>query len=57
VACIEFGLNLQDVLAKLGDRGVTAEAEMNIKEIAAANDIDPMGVFETLSDIVTSKSC
>ena len=56
-ACLEYGLNLEDILAKFGERGVVAEAEMNIKEIAAANDIDPMGVFETLHDIVTSKNC
>jgi hypothetical protein len=27
---------------------------MNIKEIAAANDTDPMGIFEALHDIATS---
>ncbi len=55
--CLEYGLNLNEILQKLGERGVVAEAEMDIKEIAAANNIDPMGVFETLHEIVTTKKC
>ncbi len=53
-ACDEYGLDLTIILKKLGDKGLVAEAEMNIKDIAAANDMDPMGVFEALHEIVTS---
>lgn len=57
-ACDEYGLELEDIIAKLDDKGVVAEAEMNIKEIAGANDIDPMGVFEAIHEIATAKcSC
>lgn len=52
-ACDEFGLELDNIIAKLGDKGVIAEAEMNIKDIAGANDIDPMGVFEAIHEIAT----
>ena len=54
-ACDEFGLDLARIINKLGEKGVLAEAEMNIKDIAAANDIDPMGVFEAIYEIATSK--
>ena len=53
-ACDEYGLDLSNILKQLGDKGLVAEAEMNIKDIAAANDMDPMGVFEALHEIVTS---
>ena len=53
-ACDEYGLDLSRILKQLGDKGLVAEAEMNIKDIAAANNIDPMGVFEALHEIVTS---
>jgi len=54
-ACNEFGLDLARIINKLGEKGVLAEAEMNIKDIAAVNDIDPMGVFEAIYEIATSK--
>ena len=54
-ACDEYGLDLSRTLQGLSDKGLVAEAEMNIKEIAAANDMDPMGVFETLYEIAGSK--
>ena len=53
-ACDEFGLDLDQIVTKLGDKGLVAEAEMNIKEIASANDIDPMGVFEAIHEIATA---
>lgn len=53
-ACDEYGLDLNRILKQLGDKGLVAEAEMNIKDIAAVNDMDPMGVFEALHEIVTS---
>ena len=54
-ACDEYGLNLTRIIDGLTAKGLVAKAEMNIKEIAAANDIDPMGVFEALHEIATSK--
>lgn len=57
-ACDEFGLDLDQIITRLGDKGVVAEAEMNIKDIASANDIDPMGVFEAMHEIATANcSC
>ncbi len=53
-ACDQYGLDLSNTLKGLRAKGVAAEADMNIKEIAAANDMDPMGVFETLHEITTS---
>lgn len=53
-ACDDYGLDLSATLKGLRAKGVTAEGDMNIKEIAAANDMDPMGVFETLHEIATS---
>ena len=53
-ACDEFGLDLDQIITKLGDKGLVAEAEMNIKEIAGANEIDPMGVFEAIHEIATA---
>lgn len=53
-ACDEFGLDIDQIITKLGDKGLVAEAEMNIKEIAGANDIDPMGIFEAIHEIATA---
>ena len=53
-ACDEYGLDVSRILRGLSDRGVVAEAEMNIKEIAAANNLEPMGIFEAIHEIATS---
>lgn len=53
-ACDEYGLDLDKALKGLSSKGVVAEADMQIKEIAAANDMDPMGIFEALHEIATS---
>jgi hypothetical protein len=53
-ACAEYNLDVDRILKGLGDKGVVAEAEMNIKEIADANNIDPMAVFEAMHEIATS---
>ena len=55
--CLEYGLDVDEIIRKLEERGLTAQAEMNIKDIAAANNIEPMGLFETLHEIVTTKKC
>jgi len=53
--CVEYGLDMNRILQGLSDKGIVAEAEMNMKEIAAANDMDPMGIFETLHEIAASR--
>lgn len=50
--CAEYSLNEAEIISKLADKGITAAAGDAIKEIAAANDIDPMGVFEALHEII-----
>jgi hypothetical protein len=53
--CAEYGLNPDEIIAKLAQKNIRAQADMSIKDIAESNDIDPMGVFEALHDIVVSK--
>ena len=43
----------QVVRQGLVKHGVKAEAELTIKEIAVANDIDPMTLFENIFAVVT----
>jgi uncharacterized protein DUF4405 len=50
--CNEYNLMFQVVRQGLAKRGVKADAAMTIKEIAAANDKDPMAIFEDLHEIV-----
>ena len=52
--CAEYGLDEDEIISKLAGKGITAEGGKAIKEIAAANDLDPMGVFEALHEIVNS---
>jgi len=52
--CSEYGLKLEMIIHKLSDKGVSAGPDETIKDIAAANDLDPMGLFEILHTIVTS---
>ncbi|MBT8362260.1 MAG: DUF4405 domain-containing protein [Desulfobacterales bacterium] len=52
VVCSEYGLELYDIIKKLADKGISAEADAKIKEIAAENDLEPMGLFEVLHEIV-----
>lgn len=49
--CSEYDLMYQVVRQSLAKKGVTADAEMTIKEIAAANDKNPMELFEALHGI------
>jgi hypothetical protein len=51
--CSEYDLMYQAVRQALAKKGVTADAEMTIKEIAAANDTNPMELFEYLHEIAT----
>lgn len=50
--CSEFNLMFRDIQRGLAKKGVKAEAEMTIKEIAAANDKDPMAIFEDIHALV-----
>jgi hypothetical protein len=50
--CSEFNLMFRDIQRGLAKKGVKVEAEMTIKEIAAANDKDPMAIFEDIHGLV-----
>jgi hypothetical protein len=52
--CSDYGLNLDEIIKKLGDKKINAKVDTKIKEIAADNDLDLMGVFEALHEIVTA---
>jgi hypothetical protein len=52
--CDEYGLDVNRILRGLSDKGLVAEAEMSIKDIAAANNLEPMGIFEAIHEIATS---
>jgi len=49
--CSEYNLMYQVVRQNFAKKGVTAEVEMTIKEIAAENDKNPMEIFELLHGI------
>jgi len=53
--CSEFNLMFRDIQRGLAKKGVKAEPEMTIKEIAAANDKDPMAIFEDIHGLVYEK--
>ena len=50
--CSEYNLMLHTIKRGLAQKDVNAEAEMTIKEIAAANEIDAMALFELIHTIV-----
>jgi len=52
--CERYGLKEERIIHKLADQGISASGDSTIKEIAAANDLEPMGVFEKIHEIVTS---
>ncbi len=54
--CSEYNLMFPVIRRKLAKRGVTAEAAMTIKEIAAANNREPMSIFEDLHEIINEKT-
>lgn len=54
-ACDEYGLDLSYIIEELGEKGVVAQADMKIKEIATANDLEPMGLFEAIHEIATRR--
>ena len=51
--CSEYDLMFQVIRQGLAKRGVKADAEMTIKEIAAANEMNPMAIFEAILAVVT----
>lgn len=53
--CEENGLDLKKIVLKLATRGIKVEPEKTIKEIAKANNTEPMAVFEALHSSVTSE--
>lgn len=53
--CVEYGLQIETIIKKLADKDITAQADKAIKDIAAANKIDPIGIFEAILEIVRSE--
>ena len=49
--CREYQLDITFVLQGFAARKITATAAMTIKEIAAANNISPMDIFEALQQV------
>lgn len=54
-ACDEYGLDLSYIIEELGEKGVVAQADMKIKEIATANNLEPMSIFEAIHEIATRR--
>jgi len=50
--CTEYDLKIDGIIQSLAQIGIEAEADLTIKEIAAANELDPMRVFEAFHGIV-----
>ncbi len=51
--CDDYNLNPEKLLHKLTENGITVDLTDTVKEVAAANDIEPMAVFEAIHEIVT----
>ena len=50
--CELYGLNRERIIHKLSDKGISAEGDRKIKEIAAENGLQSMELFEMLHEIV-----
>jgi hypothetical protein len=50
--CERYGLKEERIIHKLSDQGISADGESTIHEIAEANNLEPMGLFETIHGIV-----
>ncbi len=46
--CADFALDLSEIIHALSKKGVKAESEQSIKEIAAENNMEPMAIFEII---------
>jgi hypothetical protein len=53
--CAEYGLQIETIIEKLADRDINAGANDAIKDIATANKIDPLGIFEAIIEIAQSE--
>jgi hypothetical protein len=54
--CSQYNLMFPVIRRGLEEKGVKADAEMTIKEIAAANEKDPMAIFEDIHGVVNESS-
>lgn len=48
----QYGLNIDEILAKLEARAIKAAGDMNIKDIAAQNGMSPPDLYQVLLEIV-----
>ncbi len=53
--CSEFNLMFPTIQRGLAKNGIKSEAEMSVKEIAAANETDPMAIFAEIHALVTEE--
>ena len=51
--CTEYHLELPAIMAGLVQQGLDVNPELSIREIAAANDMDPHALFEILHEVAT----
>ena len=54
--CSQYNLMFPVIRRGLEEKGVNADAEMTIKEIAAANEKDPMAIFEDIHGVANESS-
>jgi len=55
--CSEIGVkDCDQVIKKLGEKGIKVEADTKVKDAAAANDLGPMQIYEAMAEIVSEKS-
>jgi len=53
--CDAYGLDLDSILAGLAAQGIRAEPDLSLKEIGAANDLDPHALYEILHALATDR--
>lgn len=49
--CSSYSLDLTSIVQGLAERGITANAENTIKQIAESNDTTPMQIYESIKEI------
>ena len=55
--CSEIGIEeCDEVIKKLEEKGIKVESDEKVKDAATANGLDPMQIFEAMTEIVSNKS-
>lgn len=50
--CEQYGLKLGRITLKLDEKGIKVDPESSLKDIAAANELSPISIFEVIQEIV-----